>query len=218
MTSWKRDAASGLVVLIPILVTLYVVIWLYSAISAVPLLQQIIQAELFGGNVLVAELARVALTLLVFAALVLSIGYLMRTALGRLIEQGIDNVVNRVPGLRVVYNASKIAVDTAISGGAELQRPVKVEPWDGMRMTAFKTGKRTDDGREIIFMPTSPNITSGYVMEVDKSRLIETDEKVEDALTRVLSAGFGETDREVPIDVIHANEKRQPQETEEPSE
>ena len=59
MPSWKRDAASGLVVLIPILVTLYVVIWLYSAISDVPLLQQIIQAELFGGNMVVAELARV---------------------------------------------------------------------------------------------------------------------------------------------------------------
>lgn len=218
MTSWKRDAASGLVVLIPILVTLYVVIWLYSAISAVPLLQQIIQAELFGGNMIVAELARVILTLLVFGALVLSIGYLMRTALGRLIEQGIDNVVNRVPGLRVVYNASKIAVDTAISGGAELQRPIKVEPWDGMRLTAFKTGKRTDDGREIIFMPTSPNITSGYVMEVDESRIIETDEKVEDALTRVLSAGFGESDREVPIDVIHANDHGPSHETEELSE
>lgn len=218
MPSWKRDAASGLVVLVPILVTLYVVIWLYSVISNVPLLQQIIQADLFGGNMVIAELARVILTLLVFAALVLSIGYLMRTALGRLLEQGIDNVVNRVPGLRVVYNASKIAIDTAISGGAELQRPIKIEPWDGVRMTAFKTGKRTDDGQEIIFMPTSPNITSGFVMEVDESRIIETNEKVEDALTRVLSAGFGESDREVPIDVVHASEQRNANDIEEASE
>lgn len=207
MTSWKRDAASGLVVLLPILVTLYVVIWLYSAISSVPLLQRIIQADLFGGNMLLAEIARVILTLLVFGALVLSIGYLMRTAVGRLIEAGIDDIVNRVPGLRVVYNASKIAIDTAISGGAELQRPVKIEPWEGMRLTAFKTGKRTEDGREIVFMPTSPNITSGFVIEVDNTAIIETDEKVEDALTRVLSAGFGETDREVPIDVIEAHDR-----------
>jgi len=204
MASWKRDAASGLVVLLPILVTLYVVAWLYNAISSVPFLQQIIRPTLFGENVALAELVRVILTLLIFGALVLSIGYLMRTALGRVLEERLDLVINRVPGLRVIYNASKMAIETALSGGADLQTPVKIEIWDGKRMTAFKTGKRTSDGREVIFLPTAPNITTGYVMEVESSDIIETDEKVEDALTRILSAGFGEGDREVPIDVIEA--------------
>ena len=203
MASWKRDVASGLVVLLPILVTLYVVIWLYNAISGVPLLAQIIKPALFGGDVAAAELVRVVLTLLIFAALVLSIGYLMRTALGRILEDALDDLINRVPGLRVIYNASKMAVETALSGGADLQTPVKVEMWDGMRMTAFKTGKQTPDGREVVFMPTAPNITTGFVMEVDPARLIETQEKVEDALTRILSAGFGES-REVPIQVVGA--------------
>lgn len=205
MTSWKRDVASGLVVLLPILVTLYVVGWLYNAISNVPLLQRIIHDDLFG-NVILAELARVILTLLIFAALVLSIGYLMRTALGRILEQGIDDLVNRVPGLRVVYNASKVAIETALSSETGLQRPVKLEPWPGMRLTAFKTGKQTADGREIVFMPTAPNITSGFVIEVHPDDLIETNEKVEEALTRVLSAGFGESDREIPISVFNADD------------
>ena len=203
MASWKRDAASGLVVLLPILVTLYVVVWLYNAIANVPLLQRIIKPGLFGGNVAMAEFVRVVLTLLIFAALVLSIGYLMRTAIGRIIEGVIDDVINRVPGLRVVYNASKMAVETALSGGTDLQTPVKIEMWDGMRMTAFKTGKRTTDGREIVFMPTAPNITTGFVMEVEPEDITETDEKVEDALTRILSAGFGESN-EVPIEVVGA--------------
>lgn len=204
MSSWKRDTASGLVVLLPILVTLWVVFWLYNTISGVPLLQRIISQELFGGNAALAELVRVGLTLMIFAALVLSIGYLMRTAVGRIIEQSIDDLINRVPGLRVVYNASKMAVETAISGSAELQTPVKLELWNGVRLTAFKTGKQTSDGREIVFMPTSPNITTGFVIEVKPEDVVETDESVENALTRILSAGFGESEHDVSIDVIGA--------------
>jgi uncharacterized membrane protein len=205
MASWKRDAASGLVVLLPILVTIWVVSWLYGAIANVPLLQTVIQPPLFGGNEALAELARVVLTLLVFVALVFSIGYLMRTAVGAIIEEAIDDFMNRVPGLRVIYNASKMAVETTLSGAGDLQTPVKVELWNGMRLTAFKTGKTTDDGREMVFMPTAPNITTGFVMEVESADLIETDESVEDALTRILSAGFGESRREgIPIDVLES--------------
>ena len=205
MPTWKRDVASGLVVLVPILVTVYVVIWLYNVIANVPLLARVIGPELFGGNELAAEFFRVVITLLVFAALVVTVGYLMRTALGRVMENALDDVVNHVPGLRVVYNASKMAVETTLSGGSGLQTPVKIQPWDGMRMTAFKTGKRTADGRDILFLPTAPNITSGYVLEVDPADVQETDENVEDALTRILSAGFGETDDHgIAIDVVEA--------------
>jgi uncharacterized membrane protein len=212
MSTWKRDAASGLIILVPIIVTLYVVLWLYGAVANVPLLETVIDEgnftsvtignEVIFGAATQAELVRVILTLLMFGALVLSIGYLMRTAVGGIVEEAIDDLINRVPGLRIVYNASKMAVETALSGGGDLQAPVRLETWDGMRMTAFKTGKRTSDGREIVFLPTSPNITTGFVLEVEPENLTETDEKVEDALTRVLSAGFGETDKEVAMGMI----------------
>jgi uncharacterized membrane protein len=68
-------------------------------------------------------------------------------------------------------------------------------------MTAFKTGRRTEDGRVVLFMPTAPNITTGFVIEVDPADVTETDETVEEALTRILSAGFAEEDRGVSIDV-----------------
>ncbi|MFB6298748.1 MAG: DUF502 domain-containing protein [Halobacteriales archaeon] len=205
MSTWKRDVASGLIVLIPILVTLYVVTWLYTIIASVPLLQTMIKPSLFGGSMLMAELVRVVLTLLIFGGLVLSIGYLMRTALGSILEEALDDLINYVPGLRVVYNASKMAVRTALSGTEDFQRPVKLELWNGARLTAFKTGKRTDDGREIVFMPTAPNITTGFVMEIEPERLDESDEKVEDALTRILSAGFGESrEQGIPIEVTDA--------------
>jgi len=186
MSSWKRDFASGLVVLVPILVTLYVIYWLFGLLSRLSLF-----ATRIGDPV-----QAVALTLVVFVLVVFSVGYLMRTAVGGIVEAVIDDLMNRLPVLRIVYNASKMAVETVLSDGTgEFQTPVKVEPWQGMRMTAFKTGKTTDDGREVVFMPTSPNITTGFVIEVDPDDIVETGESVEDALTRVLSAGFGENEK-----------------------
>jgi uncharacterized membrane protein len=206
MSAWKRDFASGLVVLVPVLVTLYVVLWLFAQIARVPVLDRIITPALFGEGreaVLLAEFFQVLLTLALFVLLVLSVGYLMRTALGGVVEALIDGVANRVPGLRIVYNASKMAVETALSGTDDLQKPVKVEPWQGMRMTAFKTGQTTADGREVLFMPTAPNITTGFVIEVAPENVTETDETVEEALTRVLSAGFGERNPPgIEIDVV----------------
>jgi uncharacterized membrane protein len=54
----------------------------------------------------------------------------------------------------------------------------------------------------VLFLPTAPNITTGFVIEVEPEVYTETDERVEDALTRILSAGFGETNASgVDIDV-----------------
>jgi uncharacterized membrane protein len=183
MSSWRRDIASGLVVLVPILVILFVLNWLYTQIADLPVIRTI--EPPFG--VLVA--------IVVFVMLVLSVGYLMRTTAGRLFESLLDSAMNRVPIIRVLYNASKLAVETALTGTEDLQKPVRLEVWPGVRMTAFKTGKRTEDGRDVLFMPTAPNITTGFVMEVEPDDYVETDERVEDALTRILSAGFAEDER-----------------------
>ena len=197
MSSWKRDTARGLIVVFPILVTAYIIAWLYTQLARVP---SPLPQEVYGSPFL-AELLGVLVLLVVVSLLVLSVGYLMRTALGDLMEEGIDGLVNRLPGLRVVYNASKMAVETAVSGTEELQAPVKLEVWDGLRMTAFKTGKQTEDGRDVLFLPTAPNITTGFVIEVPPDRYEETNERVEDALTRILSAGFGESNEQSLVDV-----------------
>ena len=191
MSSWRRDFASGLVVLTPILVILFVLNWLFEQIADLPFINEL--PPEYG----------VPIAIIVFLLMVLSVGYLMRTTAGRLFESGLDSAMNRVPLIRVLYNASKLAVETALTGTEDLQTPVRLETWAGVRMTAFKTGKTTKDGRIVVFMPTAPNITTGFVMEVDPEDIEETDERVEEALTRILSAGFAEDERDgVSIDVI----------------
>jgi len=199
MSSWKRDFASGLIVIVPVLVSAYVIAYLYRIVSGVT--PEFVSVELLREfNVpeeyiaAVQQPIQVLLVIMVFLVLVLAVGYLMRTTAGGLFEGVIDDVANRVPGLRVIYNASKMAAETALGGTDSLQTPVKITTWDGMRMTAFKTGKTTDDGRLVLFLPTAPNITTGFVVELEPEDVTETDESVEDALTRILSAGFGDSD------------------------
>ncbi|MFB6127712.1 MAG: DUF502 domain-containing protein [Halolamina sp.] len=198
MSSWKRDFASGLVIVVPVLVILFVFNWLYARLLNLPF--PTITVE--GLPAPAAEFLQVSLSVVLFMAFVMGVGYLMRTTAGRVAEGYLDDLINRVPLVRVLYNASKLAVETALTGTEDLQKPVKLEPWEGIRMTAFKTGKTTPDGRIVLFMPTAPNITTGFVIEVDPDDVTPTDESVEEALTRILSAGFGERDEEtIPINV-----------------
>jgi len=197
MTRWKRDFASGLIVVLPVLVLALVLQWVFRQLLSLPVA---VNAPWLTS--LEAQIAEVIVTLVLFVVVTLAAGYLMRTTAGRVAEGIFDDVINRLPGLRVVYNASKLAVETAVSGPSDLKKPVKLEPWNGLRMTAFKTGKSTDDGRDVLFMPTAPNITTGFVIEVDPDDYEPSGEDMEEALTRILSAGFGESEEEgIPIDV-----------------
>ncbi|MFC7009163.1 DUF502 domain-containing protein [Halalkalicoccus salilacus] len=197
MSYWKRDLVSGMIILVPVLVSIYAVSWLFLFIAGLPLV-----------GVIGDPLLRVVTALVVFAAAVLLTGMAMRTAAGALFTAWVDGVINRVPGLRVVYNASQLAVETAVSGDAELKQPVRVRTWNGVYMTAFKTGKRTDGGKVQLFMPTAPNVTSGYVIEVEPEAAIPVDESVEEAMTRLLSGGFGDRrDRRVSIPVQEEGER-----------
>ncbi|WP_122090758.1 DUF502 domain-containing protein [Halalkalicoccus subterraneus] len=184
MAEWKRDLGSGLVVLVPLLVTLYATAWLFLFIAGLPVV-----------GVIEGPPVRVTVTLGVFVLAVALVGMATRTAGGALASSWIDTLINRVPLLRVIYNSSQLAVETAVSGNGELNEPVKITTWMGARMTAFKTGKKTADGRMVLFMPTAPNVTTGYVIEVDPGNVEPTDETVEEAMTRILSAGFGDRDR-----------------------
>lgn len=210
MSSWKRDFGSGIVLLGPILISIFVLYYIYGLVEShtpgiilnANLLEPVLPNTSEHVREQVAGFLRVILFLTSFSLVVISVGYLMRTTAGDLIENVIDDFINRIPGLRLVYNASKTATETAFGEGESLQEPVKVETWDGLRMTAFKTGKQTDDGRELVFIPTSPNITTGFVVEVAPSDITELNETVEEALTRVVSAGFGDANHSSETDGV----------------
>ncbi|XGI83214.1 DUF502 domain-containing protein [Halorutilales archaeon Cl-col2-1] len=187
----RRDLASGLVILAPVAVTVYIAYWLFDKVASLP------GAKFFRITpyASINQFVRVVVSVFVIIVLLGVVGRLVRTAMGVVVERQVDRLANSIPGLRMVYNATKMGVETAIGGADEFQKPVKVE-FAGARLTAFETGNTTDDGREILFLPTAPNITTGFVLELEPERIEETDESVEDALTRTLSAGFGDANKD----------------------
>lgn len=189
--SLRRDAASGLIVLVPLLVTAYTVLWLFDLVSSVPLLGRLAPlVPVLGGTS--PALARATLTVAVLLAALVVVSWIMRTALGAYFESRLDASVNQVPGFRVVYNASKIAMETALGDDVEVNSPARVEVWNGARLTGFRTGREAADGRVTVFVPASPVIFTGLLIELDEERISDTGESPEDALIRVISAGFAD--------------------------
>ncbi|AGB36209.1 DUF502 domain-containing protein [Natronococcus occultus] len=197
-SSWQRDFGRGLVVIVPILITAFLLYVLYSFVSTfVPTMMldgAALEPFLPGvgdrAREIVAGLLRIVVVLSIGCALMYLLGYLARTTAGELFEAWLDRAANRVPGLRLVYNASKTTTEVTV-GSESVQGPVKLEIWRGIRMTAFKTGQQAADERVLLFLPTAPNISTGFVLEVDPEDVTELEESTESALTRIISAGFG---------------------------
>lgn len=190
----KKPASAGLIVLLPILAVLIVVDWLFDKIEQMP------GGDIFNisnliyinetVNYYLNQSFKLAMFLLIGALIVTGAGRFVKTQKGFKMEKWLDKAFNRIPFLGTIYNLTKVTTETVLGGAEDLSKPVKVEQ-GGFRLNAFKTGNRTEDGREIVFLPTAPNITSGLVLELEEDQIQETDETAEEALTRILSAGFG---------------------------
>lgn len=216
----KEPAVAGTIVVAPILVTLLVVDWLFTKLAAIPGNRYFNIASEFGLTgtqaFYVNQTVKLAILLVLGAFMVTGIGRFVKTRSGFMMERSMDSFIGKIPLLGSVYNITKVTVDTVLTGPEGFKKPAKMEFGD-YRVTAFKTGNRTADGREIVFIPTSPNITTGFVVEVDPENLIETGESAEDALTRVLSAGFGKAEgRSKPKGVAQASRGTRVSETGDP--
>lgn len=184
----KAPAAEGLIVLLPMVIVGVVIAWLFDKIELIPYngLLNLTNYYVLNQSIKLAALLTAGTLLAAFT------GKVVRTESGFKVEKMIDKAIGRIPFLGGIYRITKVTTETIIDGPEELSKPVKLEIGD-IKMTAFKTGNRTEDGREILFLPTAPNITSGLILEVKPEEIIETDESAEKALTRTLSAGFGQS-------------------------
>ncbi len=183
----KAPAISGLIAVLPLFTVGLVVYWLFNRINSMP------GSEMFNftGFYVIDQTIKLGAIIFLSAAVVTSVGRIVKTPQGFKAEKKIDNAFDRIPFLGGLYSLVKVTTETVLTGAEDLSEPVKVE-FDGLRLTAFKTGNTTSDGRPIIFLPTAPNITTGLVIEIDPEKIVATDENAEEALTRTLSAGFGQ--------------------------
>lgn len=185
---------SGLLVWLPIWVTLLVVKFLVDILSkSLLLLPPAYQPDVLLGFHLPG--VGVIITLLV----IFLTGMFAANFLGRrLVDLG-DALVGRIPLIRSIYTGVKQVTQTLFKpGGQSFRKVLLVQyPCKGVWSIAFQTGETAKDIENAIdkgvmvtyFIPTTPNPTSGFLMMAPKSDVIELDMGVDQALKLVISLG-----------------------------
>lgn len=190
----RKCFISGLLVWLPIWVTLLVIKFLVDLLSNSLLL---LPANYHPDVVLGMHIPGmgVVLTLLI----IFLTGVIAANIVGqRLVVFG-DALVNRIPVVRSVYTGVKQVTQTLFTpGGQSFRKVLLVEfPSPGIWSIAFQTGEANKDVEKALneepmvsyFIPTTPNPTSGFLMMAPKSRVIELDMSVDQALKFVISLG-----------------------------
>ena len=129
---------------------------------------------------------------------ILITGALVTNILGRKLLDLWERALNRIPGFRNIYNALKKISSTVLNTSSESFRKAFLiqYPSKGIWVIAFQSGDYRDEaesiiGKEIInlFVPTTPNPTSGFFVLIAKKDAFELDMSVEAAFNLVISAG-----------------------------
>jgi len=135
----------------------------------------------------------------VAAVILILIGFLTANYLGRAFLVFGERIVGRMPVVRSIYNALKQIMETVLAQSSSSFREVVMleYPRKGIWAVAFVTstakgqvGDAQDDDMISIFMPTTPNPTSGFLLFVPRRDLTYLDMSVEDGVKLVISAGM----------------------------
>ncbi|MBM4183102.1 MAG: DUF502 domain-containing protein [Gemmatimonadetes bacterium] len=184
----KARMASGLVVLIPLVVTIAVIRFVFSFTSGIllPFLDPALAAW--------PAVARAALSLAILLVTIYALGVVATQAVGRRVLALGEAIVLKVPFVKVVYSASKQVVATFQGQKSQAFKSVVfVEfPHPGARSLGFVTSRlRRPDGSEwnLVFVPTTPNPTTGFLQMIPVDRVVPADMTVEDGVKLVMSLG-----------------------------
>ncbi len=185
---FKARMASGLVVLIPLVVTAAVIRFLFNFTSGIllPIVDPAVDNWPYG--------ARAALSFGILIVVIYLLGLVAANIVGRRALALAEGVVLRVPYVKVIYSVSKQVV-AAFQGqqSRAFKSVVFVEfPRPGMRAVGFLTGEvEMEDGSlwNTVFVPTTPNPTTGFLQIIPVKDVLRTDYTVEEGIKMIMSLG-----------------------------
>ncbi|RYX90883.1 MAG: DUF502 domain-containing protein [Comamonadaceae bacterium] len=193
MASIRRWLLAGLLVLVPVAITFWVLSWVVGMLDQTLLIlpaawqpDKLLGFHLPGFGVL--------LTLLI----VLVIGGMASNFFGRRLVSWGNALLSRIPIVRSIYSSVKQVSDTVFSENGNAFRKALLVQWprEGVWTIGFLTGLPGGDvvnhlhGDYLsVYVPTTPNPTGGYFVMLKKSDCIELRMSVDEALTYVISMG-----------------------------
>lgn len=141
------------------------------------------------------------LGVIVFLIFTIIVGWMAKGLIGRSFLRWAEGLVDRMPVVRSIYNGVKQLAETVFSqSDASFEKACLVQyPRKGIWAIAFISTKArgevntnipVDEDKIAVFLPTTPNPTSGFLLFLPKSDVIPLEMKVEDAAKLVISAGL----------------------------
>lgn len=193
MGNLRRYLIAGLLVWLPVVATVLILKFLIDVVdNTLLLLPAMAQPEtLIGFRI-------PGLGFLLSGVVLLVTGMVVTNLLGSSMVRLWEGLLARIPVVRAIYSASKQLTATLFSGsGKSFRKVVLVRyPHPGMWTLAFLTGDGMAEanrktGRDLvnIFVPTTPNPTSGFFLMVAREDMIELDMPVDVGIKLILSAG-----------------------------
>ena len=206
----RNNFLTGLAVIIPVFITTYLI---WSTIGIVdgwvlPLIPEKYALDKFIG------IDVKGIGVIIFLLFTVFIGSLTKGYFGRTILKSVESLVDRMPVVRSIYNGIKQIAETVFSqSNNSFERACLVEyPRKGIWAVAFVSTKTKGEVSEkigknkdlfSIFLPTTPNPTSGFLLFLPEKDIIFLDMTVEDAAKLVISAGLV-----TPKDIIASNQNK----------
>lgn len=192
MAALRRYLMAGLLVWVPLGVTLLIVAFLVDLMDeTLRLLPDSLQPEnLLGFRI--PGLGAVLTVVIVFVT-----GMIVTNLFGMQLFNIGERILQRIPLVRSIYASVKQVTESMFSSGKSFRKVVLVEyPRKGMWSLAFQTGTGAEEvrdktGRDVtnVFIPTTPNPTSGFFLMVPREDVVELDMSVDDGLKMLLSVG-----------------------------
>ena len=193
MGALRKWLLAGLLVIVPVVITAWVLEWIISTLDQTLLIlpgswrpDYLLGFHIPGFGVLLAF------------AILLTVGAIASNILGRQLLTWSDAVLNRIPVVRSIYSGVKQVSDTLFSENGNAFRKALLVQWPrpDVWTIGFLTGAPGGDvanhllGDYVsVYVPTTPNPTGGYFVMLKRSDCIELKMSVDDALKYVVSMG-----------------------------
>lgn len=193
MHSLRRYLVAGLLIWVPLGVTLLIIAFLVDLMDQTLLL---LPAAVRPDHLLGFRIPGLGIVLT--AAVVIGTGVVVTNLFGQQLFEWGERLLDRIPLVRTIYASAKKLTHSLFSGsGKSFRKVVLVEyPRKDMWSLAFLTGDgapevNTRMGRQMVsvFIPTTPNPTSGFMLLVPREDVIELDMPIDDGFKMIISVG-----------------------------
>ena len=198
----KKYLLTGLLVWLPLAVTVWALAWLVDILNAIfgnflHGLIAVAPASMAQALRSLPDIPGLGVFLVLFA--MLATGALVSNVAGRWVVTQWDKLFTNIPIVKSIYNSVKKVSNTLFSSNANAFRTAMLVqyPRAGSWTIAFQTGVPSGEvqshlGADFVsvYVPTTPNPTSGFFLMLPRADVIELDMSVDEALTYVISMGL----------------------------